>query len=104
MKFRTRKKAEDFLRDQGIPVGKDFLAQAAAAGTGPEYQYLGRHTLYREDNLLDWIKEGLSAPMRSPSDAAKRSWLRPTSRRARPYRKRRKQTSASSEAPAQELA
>lgn len=68
MKYLDRKQARDYIREQGIPIGDNFLPQAASDGTGPEYQYSGRHPLYREDKLDAWIEERLSVPVRSPSE------------------------------------
>ena len=70
MKYLDRKQARDYIREQGIPIGDNFLPQAASDGTGPEYQYSGRYPLYREDKLDEWIEARLSAPVRSPSEAA----------------------------------
>jgi len=105
MKYLNRKQATDWLRDHGRIVGDDFLAREAVLGTGPLFRYSGRQPLYTEEDLAAWLEDGLSAPVRTPSEAG-RGWggrrrrripldamptPEPTStptRRARPYKRR----------------
>jgi hypothetical protein len=112
VKYLNRKQATDFLRDNGLIVGDGFLAREAMLGRGPLMRYSGRHPVYSDEDLTAWIEERLSAPVRSPAEAG-RGWpaargrgaaiaeppAQAPTRRARPYRKRRR-ASVASEAPA----
>jgi len=69
LKYRNRKQATAYLRDNGIPCGDLTLAHHATAGTGPQFRYSGRHPVYTEDDLDAWIEARLSAPVRSPAEA-----------------------------------
>jgi hypothetical protein len=93
--YYSRKQATGRIRDRGIPIGDNFLAQAASDGTGPEYQYSGRHPVYREDKLDEWIEARLSAPVRSPAEKRlKQDFdppLSPPTRTTRQHGRRRKQ-------------
>jgi hypothetical protein len=83
MRYRNRRQATEYLRANGIPIGRARLAQLAVTGEGPEYQYAGRYPIYTEAALDAWIETRLSAPVRSPSEAT------PTERGHKPKRKSR---------------
>jgi hypothetical protein len=68
--YRNRKHATAYLRQRGIPCGDAFLAHQAVTGEGPLFRYSGRHPVYTEEDLDAWIESRLSAPVRSPSEAA----------------------------------
>jgi len=95
LKYRNRKQATAYLRDNGIPCGDLTLAHHATAGTGPQFRY----PVYTEDDLDAWIEARLSAPVRSPAEAIacfeaqtfnkSEDELSPLTRSTRPGRKRR---------------
>ena len=70
MKYRNRRLATAYLRENGIPCGDNFLAQLAVTGDGPQFRYSGRHPIYTDEDLDSWIESRLSSPVRSPSEAA----------------------------------
>jgi hypothetical protein len=72
VQYLNRKQATTYLRERGIPCGDNFLAHQAVDGTGPEFRYSGKHPVYTEAALDEWIEARLSAPVRSPSEAPKR--------------------------------
>jgi hypothetical protein len=67
--YLNRKQATSYLREKGIPCGDNFLAHQAVDGTGPQFRYSGRHPIYVEEDLDDWIESRLTAPVRSPTEA-----------------------------------
>lgn len=69
MKYRSRKQATEYLRENGIPCRDGFLAHLAVTGEGPQFCYSGRHPICTEGDLDTWIEARLSAPVRSPSEA-----------------------------------
>ena len=68
--YLNRKLATDYLRQRGIKCGDSRLAHLAVTGDGPEFQYEGKFPIYTEEALDAWIESRLSAPVRSPSEAA----------------------------------
>jgi hypothetical protein len=71
MKYRNRQQATQYLRDVwGLPCGRAFLARQAVTASGPLFRYSGRYPVYTEADLDDWAAARLSAPVRSPSEAA----------------------------------
>jgi hypothetical protein len=68
VQYYVRKQATSYIRERGIPIGDNFLAQAASDGSGPPFRYSGRHPIYIEDDLNVWIEERLSTPVRSPAE------------------------------------
>jgi len=99
MKYRSRKRARDYLLEQGVPIGSNALAKLAARGGGPRFRYWGRDAVYTEDDLDDWVQQKLSPPVQARLAARRKGRQRgrapidappaPT-RRARPYKPRRK--------------
>jgi hypothetical protein len=95
MIYLNRKQATDWLRNRGLNVGDYFLAREAVLGTGPQFRYSGRKPLYVEEDLAAWLEDGLTKPVRTPSEAGRGRGPRrraavdatPT-RRARPYKRR----------------
>src|SRR5258705_12757039 len=70
VQYLNRKQATAYIRERGIPCGDNFLAHQAVDGTGPQFRYSGRHPIYVEEDLDAWIEARLTAPVRSPSEAA----------------------------------
>lgn len=70
MRYRNRRQATTYIRENGLPIGDGFLAQQAVTGEGPPFRYSGRHPIYTEEDLDVWMEARLSAPVRSPSEAA----------------------------------
>ena len=56
MRYRDRRQATAYLRENGIPCGDHFLAHLAVDGTGPEFRYSGRHPIYTEEALDAWVE------------------------------------------------
>jgi hypothetical protein len=102
MRYRNRKLATVYLRENGIPCGGDLLAQLAVAGEGPPFRYWGRQTIYTEDDLDAWIESKLcshrkalwpplpSRPHRKADEPIDESLLSPPTRSARKNRPRKK--------------
>jgi hypothetical protein len=66
-----RKGASQYLEEKhGIVRAPSTLAKLAVVGGGPTFRRDGRIPLYRTDDLDDWAKSRLSAPMRSTSEGA----------------------------------
>ena len=106
MKYRNRKRATEYLRENGIPCGNYRLAQLAMTGEGPQFRYWGRQTIYTEKDLDAWIEARLGSPVSStkaapPSDKGhngelidepSESLLSPPPRTTRHRRRPRKQS------------
>jgi hypothetical protein len=104
MKYRNRKEATAYLRENGFNCGDFALAQMAVTGEGPQFRYWGSRVVYTEDDLDAWIEARLSAPVRSRSELnaqpVNETSLGPPTRRARRYRKRRRTPQAEADLPA----
>jgi hypothetical protein len=68
-RYRDRRAAAQFLTERGYRTAPATLARLACVGGGPAFRRFGRKPLYDEDDLLDWARSRLSAPMRSTSEA-----------------------------------
>ena len=84
MKYRNRRQAAEYLRENGIPIGNARLAQLAVMGEGPRFRYSGRYALYTEKDLDAWADSRLSLPVVKSKQAeikpARRSPGRPRSK------------------------
>jgi hypothetical protein len=63
MKYRNRRQAAEYPRENGIPIGNARLAQLAVLGEGPKYRYSGRYAVYTEKDLDAWADSRLSPPV-----------------------------------------
>ena len=54
--FKSRPTATKFLRDCGVPLGSNALADMAYDGNGPKYTVINGRALYRESDLLKWLE------------------------------------------------
>jgi len=64
-----RRQATEYLRSKGLAIGDQYLTQQAGKGTGPLFRYSGKHPLYIESDLDDWIESRLGPPVRSRTEA-----------------------------------
>jgi hypothetical protein len=62
--YLTRKEASEYLQARGLPISYATLHKYAAFGGGPAYCIIGRHAVYRRDELTAWIEAKLA--IRSP--------------------------------------
>jgi hypothetical protein len=70
-KLLRRKAASGYLQERhGLARAPSTLAKLAVTGGGPVFRRIGRVPLYSTNDLDDWVASGLSAPMRSTSEAA----------------------------------
>jgi hypothetical protein len=101
MEYRNRKQASSYLKEKGIPIGPNRLAELASVGAGPPFRYWGRYALYTEPDLDAWAESLfrtagpdvgpaslLGSVDRNPPDKS----LSPPTRQARKYRPRRSRT------------
>ena len=51
----TRNQAAAYCANKGRPVTAGSLAVFATRGTGPRFRRMGRHAIYEEEDLDDWI-------------------------------------------------
>jgi hypothetical protein len=56
MEYRNRKQASSYLKEKGIPIGPNRLAELASVGAGPPFRYWGRYALYIEKDLDEWAE------------------------------------------------
>ena len=64
-----RDEASNYLKDiWGISRTTKTLAKLAVIGGGPVFRKDGRFPLYEEDDLDDWARSQLSAPVRSTAE------------------------------------
>ena len=97
MKYLTRKQATEYLRERGVTVGKGvtvhpvsngYLRSVAAAGTGPQFRYLGLHPVYTKEDLDAWIEARRGSRLEAFLQH-KRLPLGPLTRTSRPRRPRK---------------
>jgi hypothetical protein len=108
VKYLTRKQATEYLRERDVTVGKGltvhpvsdgYLRSVAAAGTGPQFRYLGLHPVYTKEDLDAWIEARRGSRLEAFLQH-KRLPLGPLTRtsRTRGPRRRRKQPASDSTA------
>jgi len=109
--YLTRKQATEYLREQGVTVGKGskgrtvadgYLGYAAVAGIGPQFRYLGLHPVYTKEDLDAWIATRRGSHLEAFLQL-KRLRLGPpthTSRPRRPRRPRRRRSQPASDSTA----
>lgn len=56
------------MEKHGIPIAFATLNKLASIGGGPLMTYAGRIPLYHVDDLDNWARERLSAPVRSTAE------------------------------------
>ena len=104
MKYLTRKQATEYLRERGVTVGKGvtvhpvsngYLRSVAAAGTGPQFRYLGLHPVYTKEDLDAWIEARRGSRLEAFLQHKRLPLGQPT-RTSRRRRRRRKQSSPQS--------
>jgi hypothetical protein len=64
-KYFDRKKAAEYVRDQGLPCAPATLAKMATVGGGPVFRKFSRSVVYTQDDLDEWILKRLSDPKSS---------------------------------------
>lgn len=65
----TRAKAAEYLTQVlGYPCARKTLDKYATTGGGPPFIHVGRRTLYKADDLRDWLAGKSSDPMKSTSN------------------------------------
>jgi hypothetical protein len=55
-KYRDRQAATAFIRDQGIPMGDNRLADLAYEDRGPDFVLINGRACYTDQWLLEWIE------------------------------------------------
>ena len=104
MNYLTRKQATEYLREQGVTVGKGskgrtvadgYLGYAAVAGIGPQFRYLGLHPVYTKEDLNAWIEARRGSRLEAFLQHKRLPLGQPT-RTSRRRRRRRKQSSPQS--------
>jgi hypothetical protein len=63
-----RQQAAAFLTAHGYRTAPATLAKLASIGGGPVFESFGRKPLYRETDLLAWVRGKTTGPRRSTSD------------------------------------
>ena len=111
MKYLTRKQATEYLRERDVTVGKGltvhpvsdgYLRSVAAAGTGPQFRYLGLHPVYTKEDLDAWIEARRGSRLEAFLQH-KRLPLGPLTRTSRPRGPRRRRKQPASDSTAQSL-
>jgi len=109
--YLTRKQATEYLREQGVTVGKGskgrtvadgYLGYAAVAGIGPQFRYLGLHPVYTKEDLDAWIEARRGSRLEAFLQH-KRLPLGPLTRTSRPRGPRRRRKQPASDSTAQSL-
>jgi hypothetical protein len=77
MKYRSRRQATEYLRENGIPIGGSRLAQLAMTGEGPRFRYSGRYCVYVEKDLDAWAESRMSRPVTSSTAKARQADEKP---------------------------
>jgi hypothetical protein len=67
------KQACDYLRDQGVVRSPVTLRNLRLKGGGPKFRKLGGSVYYEPDLLDEWIRDRLTAPVRSTSELSTRA-------------------------------
>jgi hypothetical protein len=61
-KYKSRQSATAFLREQGVTLGDNRLADLAYEDRGPRFVLINGRACYTERFLLDWIEEEAAKP------------------------------------------
>lgn len=63
MKYLDRRASTALLRERGIPIGDNQLADLAYEDRGPRCAMINGRALYTEADLLAWIAEQAAKPI-----------------------------------------
>jgi hypothetical protein len=71
MRFLTRPEQSAYLKaTYNLTYSPKTLTKLASTGGGPQYQLFGNKAVSTCEQLDEWVREKLSAPRRSTSEAA----------------------------------
>jgi hypothetical protein len=58
------------LKEMGVKRAPTTMKKLRCTGGGPKFRMFGGKPYYEEADLIAWVEEGLSAPVRNTSEAA----------------------------------
>lgn len=69
--FLTRTEAAAYVTSLGLPLARTTLQKMATVGGGPRYRRFGSRAVYSRQDLDEWVRTKLGAPVDSTSELAK---------------------------------
>lgn len=63
LKYRDRTSATNYLRELGVTIGDNRLADLAYEERGPKFVLINGRACYQDEWLLEWIEQEAAKPI-----------------------------------------